>query len=226
MANRTYHPRGKLVHGYSVRQHPSYFTWARMLARCYNPDDAAFKNYGGRGIAVDPTWHHFENFAVDMGLTDKPGLSIERIDNDGGYCKTNCKWGTRVEQAWNRRTFSNNTSGSRGVIAVGGDRWLARFDYEKQRYQVGRYGSVGEAEAARSAFIGLFFRDRKAALEMLDRETIWCTSSTGVRGVTPHVEGGFIARTTVKGQRVYCGYFQTVEEAAKAIAEAKKNGVQ
>jgi hypothetical protein len=58
MANRTYHPRGRTVHGVPVREHPLYATWANMLARCYNREDVAFKNYGARGILVDRHWHH------------------------------------------------------------------------------------------------------------------------------------------------------------------------
>lgn len=49
----------------------------------------------------------------------------------------------------------------------------------------------------------------------------WCTSTTGVRGVTPHADGGFVARATINKQRVYLGYFKTVEEATAAIEAAK-----
>lgn len=49
---RTYHPRGVLVDGFRVREHPLYFTWADMLARCLNPKSKQYPNYGGRGITV------------------------------------------------------------------------------------------------------------------------------------------------------------------------------
>lgn len=225
MANRTYHPRGKLVHGFAARAHPLYSTWASMLARCYNPDEPKFANYGGRGITVAPEWHHFERFALDMGLKPNPELTIERSDNSRGYSKENCRWATRSDQCVNRRVFSSNTIGATGVVAVN-TRFVARFDYEKTRYTIGRFDTLEAAEAARSAFIGLFFRDRQAAMEMLSGETVWATSSTKIRGVTPHADGGFIARATVDGVRKYLGYFKTVEEAAEAIQEAKQKRPQ
>lgn len=220
MANKTYHPRVQLVHGYPARKHPLYATWAHMLARCYNRENDAYVNYGARGIVVTPRWHEFANFANDMGLKPSPELTLERVDNSRGYEPDNCVWASRTDQCWNRRTFANNTTGARGVVKIG-SRYQARFDYEKKRYEIGRFDSVEEASSAREAFIGLFFADREAAMQMLDKETLWVTSSTKVRGVTPHADGGFIARTTIKGTREYLGYFKTIEEAAAAIQARK-----
>jgi hypothetical protein len=75
-----------------------------MLARCSRPTHAAFKNYGGRGISVCPEWaESFEAFWADMGPTYKPGLTLDREDNDGNYTPTNCRWATHTTQARNRR---------------------------------------------------------------------------------------------------------------------------
>ena len=79
-----------------------YQTWGRMLQRCTNPNDRSYANYGGRGIKVRDEWRNFETFYVDMGPRPSELYSLDRINNDGDYCKENCKWSTKSEQAINR----------------------------------------------------------------------------------------------------------------------------
>lgn len=80
----------------------TYITWVNMHQRCTNPKRRGFKDYGGRGITVCERWQKFENFLADMGERP-PGLSIDRVNNDGNYEPGNCRWATRVEQNRNQR---------------------------------------------------------------------------------------------------------------------------
>jgi hypothetical protein len=73
-----------------------------MMARCYNKKSKHYPHYGGRGIEVCEKWRTFQGFMEDMLPSYKDGLTLERVDVNGNYCKENCCWITKAQQAWNK----------------------------------------------------------------------------------------------------------------------------
>lgn len=130
----------------------TYKSWEGMIQRCTNSRVPNFDNYGGRGIKVCERWlNSFEAFYEDMG--DCPeGMSLDRIDVNGDYCKDNCKWSTRGEQNYNQRKKKTNTSGRTGVYWNASiSKWYSRIRKDGKQYDLGIYSSFDDAVMAREA---------------------------------------------------------------------------
>lgn len=80
----------------------SYSSWYGLKRRCDCPNQTGYERYGGRGISYDPNWSTFEGFYMDMGDKPGPNYELDRINNNGNYCKDNCHWVTHAENCRNR----------------------------------------------------------------------------------------------------------------------------
>jgi hypothetical protein len=133
------------AHGMKHGQHGSatYNTWASMVQRCTNQLHEDYKDYGGRGITVDPRWLKFENFFEDMGLRP-PGRSLDRKKNERGYCKANCRWSTPEQQANNKRNVPLFIYHDEAMSI---SQWARKLGVDRRSLQrkVTRYGSMEKA---------------------------------------------------------------------------------
>lgn len=95
----------RIKHGHrtAFKKSKTYITWSHMIQRCTNPNNQDYHDYGERKITVCKRWLKFKNFLEDMG--ERPlGYQIDRIENNKGYCKENCRWTTSKTNNRNRRS--------------------------------------------------------------------------------------------------------------------------
>jgi hypothetical protein len=82
-----------------------YWSWCYMRKRCHNERHPKFHRYGGRGITICNDWNDFAAFYRDMSPTYQAGLTLDRIDNDGNYEPSNCRWLSKAEQPKNQTNW-------------------------------------------------------------------------------------------------------------------------
>jgi len=143
------------THGY--RGTSIYGTWAKAKGRCENPTDAAYPRYGGRGIIMVPRWSlSFESFVADMGPRPR-GMTLERKDNNGPYAPDNCIWGSRTDQANNRRSNRMIEAFGRRQTAM---QWSREIGLSEAliRARIDRLGWKSDDAVSRKTGLGVFAR--------------------------------------------------------------------
>jgi hypothetical protein len=127
-----------------------YNVYIGMKARCYNKNSGSYPNYGGRGITVCPYWlESFENFYNDIGVDYEEGLQLDRIDNDLGYSKENCRWATPQQNQMNKGYNINASSKYKGVSwNKRSTKWLAKIKKNGKVHYIGTFTLETEAALA------------------------------------------------------------------------------
>lgn len=124
--------------------------WKGMKQRCTNPNYDHYHRYGGRGITYSPEWELFDNFLKDMGEPPSPKHQLDRINNNGNYCKSNCRWVLPKDNCNNRALYHNKT-GYTGVSENTSKqgRYSAYFCVSRKHIHVGTFDSPELAYKAR-----------------------------------------------------------------------------
>lgn len=210
-----------------------YNIWKGMRGRCYNSANTSYKNYGGRGIKVCDEWKSnyttFRSWSLANGYSDS--LSIDRIDSNGNYEPSNCRWTTSHVQSCNtRRIHKTNKSGYRGVSwNSASSKWEVSIAINKQTVKIGYYTDILEAAKAYDSYvianklqhtINNVLSDGEYVAPNTDQLLI-SSNSSGYRGVSAplriaHMANPWTAAIQHKGKKIWSGYFSTALEAALA----------
>ena len=147
-----------------------YKKWKQMKSRCYNKSYQHYDRYGGRGIKVCDEWKdNFLQFYKDMGEPPTTNHQLDRINNDGDYCKENCRWVTPSENCYNRTRYKNKT-GFTGVSENSSKkgRYSAWFSVNRKHIQVGTYDSPEEAYKERIKAMKKYNKENNASLQYIE----------------------------------------------------------
>jgi hypothetical protein len=124
---------GVVKHGGAARGQmlPLYKRWAGIKQRCTDPNHAAYKNYGGRGITLHKPWFDFAVFAKAVGEPPSDKHHLDRIDNNKGYIPNNVRWVTQAENNRNSRRCNQVTIGEKTQPIFA---WLAQYSLSRSTF--------------------------------------------------------------------------------------------
>jgi hypothetical protein len=207
--------------------------WKHMRGRCNNPNNTSYSNYGGRGISVCQEWNdsfnNFYDWATNNGYSDD--LSIDRIDVNGNYEPSNCRWATNSTQSANtRQIHKTNKSGYRGVSwNTAYSKWEVSICINKVTIKIGYYTDVLEAAKAYDTYIldNQLEHTTNSLLSDGERvesnvgQTLISSNTSGYRGVSSpkrisHLKNPWTSALQYGGKKIWSGYFPTALDAAVA----------
>jgi hypothetical protein len=108
----------------------TYSSWMSMRDRCFNPNSPHYDRYGGRGITICKRWQSFAHFRDDLGERPSARHTLERVNNDGNYEPSNCRWATRLEQSYNRSFSRILTIDDRAMCVA---EWATELNWPQDR---------------------------------------------------------------------------------------------
>lgn len=143
--------------------------WKGMKQRCNNPSYDHYERYGGRGITYSKEWEEFEKFYEDMGEPPSEKYQLDRINNDGNYCKENCRWVLPKDNCNNRTQYKNKT-GFTGVVENTSKkgRYSSYYNVNRKHVYVGTFDSPEEAYKARIEAIKKYNLENNANLKFIE----------------------------------------------------------
>jgi len=159
LANGTTKSCGCISKPHGMSYTAEHKAWSGMKERCLNPNNGAYKDYGGRGIKVCDEWlNDFIQFYKDMGPKPERDYSIDREDVDGDYCPNNCRWATPEMQARNRRVKKGSKTGVTGVSARKSGSYAAYIGASGgKNVYLGTHKDFFEALCARKSAENIYF---------------------------------------------------------------------
>ncbi len=139
---------------HSLSHTPLHNTWSNMKQRCYNKKNEAYQWYGEKGVTVCDEWRNSSELFIEWSLENgyKPGLTIDRKNNNGNYNPNNCRWVNSLVQGQNKGKPKRNTSGYKGVSKVKNG-WISRITVNKKEFCLGTFNEKIDAAKAYNKFI-------------------------------------------------------------------------